>query len=96
MKKLLFVKHPSVFNLAYHPGEEGMFEEKQAAELIGAGVCVPSDEQSDLPEDLPGRNLILKAGLSFEELKDVKDFTDIPGIKKNIAEKLITYFNPEA
>jgi len=94
MKKLKFVKHPGSFNLAYHPGEEGMFEEKQASELIASGVCVALDEESDLPEDLPGRNHILKAGLSLDELKEIKDFTDIPGIKKNIAEKLTQYFNP--
>jgi len=95
MKKLKFIKHPGGFNLAYHPFEVGMFEEKQAAELIGAGVCI-AVEESDLPEDLPGRNYILKAGLSLEELKEIKDFTEIPGIKKNIAEKLTTYFNPES
>jgi len=96
MKKLKFIKHPGSFNLAYHPGEEGLFEEKQASELIAAGICIALENESDLPQDLPGRNYILKAGLSLEELKEIKDFTEIPGIKKNIAEKLTTYFNPES
>ena len=73
-----------------------MFEEKQAKELIEAGVCVPVDADEDnLPDDLPGRNHIKKAGLSLDELKEVKDFTAIPGIFKAMAQKIVEYLKPE-
>ena len=98
MKKinLKFLKHPTQFRLGYHAGENGVFEEKQAKELIAAGVAVPLDEPVELPEDLPGRNVIAKAGLSLEELKEVKDFMEIKGVTKKIAENLTSYFNSES
>jgi len=37
-----FVKVPVRFRLAYFPGDEVAIEEKQARELIEAGVAVPA------------------------------------------------------
>jgi Xaa-Pro aminopeptidase len=89
---VIFTKSPNSFNLGYGVGETGEFDEKQAKELFRAGVAEPVEAEDALPEDLPGRKQILNAGLSLEELKEVKDFTEIKGITKAIAEKLTEYF----
>jgi len=95
MKKVnvTFLKHPTQFRLGYHAGETGSFEEKQAQELVAAGVGFITDVQEELPEDLPGRNHIAKAGLSLEDLKEISDYTEIKGITKVTAQKLNQYFN---
>lgn len=95
MKTLKFLKHAGKYRLAYRPGESGSFEDKQANALIEEGFAVPADTKEELPADLPGRPAILKSGLTIEELKEVKDFQEIPGIGKATAEQLIKYFNPE-
>jgi len=96
MKKLniRFLKHPGKFRLAYFPGEMALFEEKQAREMHKAGVVELLDESdgSDLPADLPGRNAILKAGISFEELQKIENFEEIKGVAKPTAQKLTEYF----
>jgi len=96
MKKVRvkFVKQPGKFRLAYHPGEEGEFDEKQAMEMQKAGVVIPVEakDSSDLPEDLPGRDAITKAGISYDELKDIQEYEEIAGIGKGTAAKLVEYF----
>lgn len=96
MKKvtLKFLKHATQFRLAYHVGETGVFEEKQANELVSAGVAVAVADE-ELPEDLPGRNHIKKAGLTLEDLKLIEDLTEIKGITGALAEKINEYLNKE-
>jgi hypothetical protein len=97
MKKatVKFIKHATKFRLGYHVGETGIFDEKQAKLLVEQGYAVYTETSVELPEDLPGRNHVLKSGLTLDELKEVKDFTEIKGITKNLAEKLTQYFNPQ-
>lgn len=96
MKKIEveFTKHPGKFRLAYFPGDRASFEEKQAQEMIKAGVAVPVDnsEGSTLPEDLPGRDILSKAKFTFEDIQKVDDFSQIKGIGKSTAAKLVEYF----
>jgi len=97
MKKisLKIVKYPKDFRLGYHVGETGEFEEKQSKELIEGGFAIPATEPSELPEDLPGRNHLAKAGLTLEDIKSMTDFTDVKGINKNLSEKIIEYLKPK-
>lgn len=86
-----FVKVPVLFRLAYFPGDEVAIEEKQARELIEAGVAVPAVKASDLPEDIPGRKFLVAADITLADLKNIKSFTDIKGISKTTAESIIKY-----
>ena len=88
-----FVKHPVAFKLAYFPGDVVSMESKQAKELIAAGVAVISEGQSDLPKDIPGRTLLLKAKLTLKEVKEITDLTQIEGISKTTAQKIVKYLN---
>ncbi len=94
--KLKFIKPPGLFPLAYFPGMIGAFEPKQAAELIDAGICVPVEEKQSntLPADMPGRKELYAAGFnSLEECIPVNDFTQIKGIGKPTADKIVKYLN---
>lgn len=86
-----FVKVPVRFRLAYFPGDEVAIEEKQARELIKAGVAVPAAKASDLPDDIPGRKILIAADLTLADVKEIKNFTEVKGISKTTAESIVKY-----
>ena len=47
MKAVKFIKHPGGTNLAYHPGEEGLVNDKLANELIAEGICESLEKEAD-------------------------------------------------
>jgi len=49
--KVRFIKPPVKFRLAYFPGDIIFFPEKQARELIRAGVAVDADEGFGQPAE---------------------------------------------
>lgn len=83
--------------MAYFPGDVAEFEEKQAIELLASGRVELVDEKGvDLPKDLPGRDAIVKAGISLEDLKKmekIEEFQEIQGIGKKTAELLKSYWS---
>lgn len=92
--KIQFIKHPGRFRLAYFPGEFAEMEEKQAEELCLAGVAgYAAEGYSELPEDIPARDVLVKLNLSLDELKQIEDYTELQGIGKATSQKLIKYFN---
>lgn len=74
-------------------------EEKQAREMAKEGIVEILDgkksDDYDLPVDLPGRKEIAAAGITLEELLEISDYTEIKGIGKGTAEKLVNYLKPE-
>jgi len=95
MKKITFVKNGMAIKLAYFAGDEVMMETKQADELIESGYAVekekvkPSKEKVDLPEDLPGRDVLLSHNINtVSEVKKIVDLTELQGIGKKTAEKI--------
>ena len=94
MKKIQFIKHAGKYRLAYRPGESGKFEDKQADQLIKDGFAVAvhkTGDDSDLPEDIPGRKALVKEDISFDELKKINDFSEIPGINEKTAGQIKEY-----
>lgn len=90
--------HP---NFGYFAGDNAEIDDNTAGELLEKGyvILVPSEEidpvdENQLPENLPGRILIFKAGInSVEELKLMKeeDFTSIKGIGPKMAEQIVEF-----
>lgn len=98
--KIQFTKSPTgAYGLAYNAGDMAELEEKQAKELMEKGYAVSPEvmdgEDSDLPEDLPGREVLVAAGVTMDELKQVDDYTVYSGIGAKLAEKLTKYLKPE-
>jgi hypothetical protein len=99
MKVVLTKPGPGV-GLAYFAGDTVELEELQAKELIALGVAalpdVDEDEVNTLPEDLPARDLLFKAGIKTkEDLKSIEDFSALEGIGKKTAEKIENYLIEE-
>jgi len=48
---------------------------------------------TDIPDDFPGRNHLIDAGICFmKEVSKIKDFDEIPGIGQSIEQKIVNYF----
>lgn len=77
--------------MAYFPGDIVTINDKQANELILAGVAILIEKGSDLPEDMPGRNLLINAGLTMNDIKEISDFTQIKGITKTMSANIVKY-----
>ena len=96
-KKIQFIKSPvGLFHLAYFAGDVVELPTNQADVLIEAGYAkeyAPAlNPTVDLPGDLPGRDAFLAAGIkTMEEVRLIKDHTEIKGIGKKTAEAIITY-----
>lgn len=85
-----------VVGFAYFEGDiTGSLPDDRAAYLvsIGAAVLIPETEgkTNTLPDDLPARQLLFDAG--FETVADILNaqstLTDVPGISKRMAEKIL-------
>ena len=52
------------------------------------------DPFTDLPDDFPGREYLIKAGICLVELvAEMKDFDQVPGIGQATEEKIIKYLD---
>ena len=99
--EIKFIKSPTgAFNLAYFPGETADMPDHQAQELIESGYAeqvhpvLPHQEVCDLPGDLPGRKIILDAGVkTLKELSAYDELTEIPGVGKMTARKIREYLD---
>lgn len=89
-----FIKSGIRFNLAYKVGEVGRLTESQAKELQAAGVIEVLTHFNQLPEDLPGRSVLLNHGFTtIEEINSIADLTELEGIGKRLQEKIRDYIN---
>lgn len=93
MKKVVFLVNGHGFGFSYVKGERAELPEVTADELCDQGICKLDDsvEESDLPADLPGREIFLKEGFSFAQVKGIPDFTEIKGIGKSTSEAIGAY-----
>ena len=95
MKTIKFTKSPTgEFSLGYFPGEMASLEDALATQLMEDGFAAPVEEEdtNQLPADLPARQSVFDFGIkTLEDLKKITDFTEIPGVGKATAEKIIDY-----
>ena len=82
---------------AYSEKMLGDLPDEVAGQLVQNGYAIPADgkEISDLPEDFPMRELLIKEG--FATLKAIADNLDavkgIEGIGKKTYEKIVEHIN---
>lgn len=88
-----FIKSGSPYGFGYSAGATGVIlDEKQAKELESLGVLKIIPPPCELPENLPGRDKLIKAGFNtIEELKNISDITEVEGIGKQLASKIAAY-----
>jgi len=96
-KTIQFIKSPvAVFHLAYFADDIVTMPANRADVLIEAGFAkeyAPAMEiRIDLPEDIPARDKLLKAGVkSLHELNAYDDLTQIPSIGPATAKAIAEY-----
>jgi|GEM_PF-2178529 len=89
-KKLYFLKAPKGYG--YHANQVEDVPESLAKEFINSGVARKAE--STLPEDIPGREVLLANGIdSLEDVEAIGDFTSVKGIGSKINEELTAYFD---
>lgn len=102
-KKIIMAKSTKVkitkpvigkFGLGYFPEDIATLEEKQAATLIKAGYAVAHDD-SDLPQGIPGRKELIKAGITYDELQEITDLENIEGIGKAMAKRISDFIKAD-
>lgn len=84
--------------LAYFKDNKVDMPDKEANKLIETGYALPVEAlplKSNLPELLPGREMLIKGGLLTKEqvLNSKETLTDIPGISTKLAERIIEQLN---
>jgi hypothetical protein len=92
--KIKFIKPTAGIHLAYHQDEEAVVSDAFGMEMIELGYAVmTAKESSDLPEDFPGRKVLIENGIeTIEEVKKiatVDQLTGIKGIGKKTAEQIV-------
>lgn len=80
--------------LAYFKDNKVDMPDKEANELIESGYALPVDAlppKTDLPELLPGREMLIRGGLLTKKqvLNSKETLTDIPGISAKLAERIV-------
>jgi len=97
---ITFLKSPTGIGYAYFAGDTAEFEEKTAHELMSLGFAKPvyniesQNGYSDLPDDIPGRKLLIAANIkTMEDLRSINNITDIEGIGKTVAGFIKGYLN---
>lgn len=94
MKTIKFIKNPTFLGLGYAEGMTAQMNENTANELIHDGIAEEISEE--LPQDIPGRDALMRNGYTDTELLKKLDFEQlyaIQGIGKATAEKIVNYFN---
>ena len=101
--KLKFLKNAMGFGFGYFAGQVGEVKDKDAGRLIKAGVARQYDPKKDvpnvepdLPEDFPGRKVLIENGLkTLEEVKKASSqdlLLDINGIGKTLNVQISEWF----
>lgn len=80
--------------LGYFAGDKADLDKKVADELIDEGYVKNAEEpeESDLPENLPGRVALINGGLKTiaQVLASKEVLTDIKGIGEKTAEEILS------
>ena len=94
-----FIKTAAGIGFGYFEGDTAELDEKLAVELIEMGYVdkVIVKPTIELPEDLPARDTLLKAGFTdiddlFAEIEN-GTLTEVKGIGKKTAEEIENYLN---
>lgn len=90
-----------VQGLGYFANDVAELPEDTALKIVesGFGALIPNTEgkegedDNNLPEDLPMRDLLFKQGYNSVEtiLKNEKTLVDVPGIGKKTADKIVEF-----
>ena len=93
-----FLKSGVGLGYGYLENEVGDIDEKAFADLEELGFVEkyvpekPKLVKSDLPEDFPGRAKLIQSGISLlEDVKKIKDLTEINGIGKKLDDNVRKY-----
>jgi hypothetical protein len=91
-KRLYFLKAPKGYG--YHAGRVEEVPEAMAADFLKKGYARLATKT--LPADLPGRDELMKAGYAtMDEVRKIKDVTEVEGIGSAISEQIAAYLAPE-
>ena len=87
-----FIKNGAPHLFAYSAGRVGVIhDEKQAKHLESIGVVEILKDYNELPDNIPGKEALIQAGIqTVEQLKSI-ELTEIEGISKALAKKIIQY-----
>jgi predicted flap endonuclease-1-like 5' DNA nuclease len=89
LKKLYFEKAPP--GTGYFANHVHLVPEKMAKEFVKGGYARQTTQT--LPEDLPGREAFIAAGIeTLDEIKELDDLTELKGIGEATAEEVIHWF----
>lgn len=81
--------------MGYFAGNVHLVPEELAARLEKDGYC--RDTTQTLPEELPGREAFIKAGIeTLDEVKALEDPTEVTGIGDATAEELAEWIADNA
>jgi len=87
-----FINSGVPYSLGFSAGEFGtILDIKQAKHLESIGVVEILKDYNELPDDIPGKEALIQAGIqTVEQLKSI-ELTEIEGISKALAKKIIQY-----
>ena len=94
-KKVTFIRNGMGFGLGYFAGDTTIFPKKQADELIELKIVEPfkgAEIKIDLPDDIPGRAVLIKNGVcTIAEINSISDLTEFNGIGKTTEKEIREY-----
>lgn len=96
--KIKFVKGPAGIGFGYAVGEMLDCGKPFGKEMVELGYAIELEEStSNLPEDLPMREVLIDAGIdSIEALNEIatpESLTALKGIGKKSADNILKYLN---
>lgn len=91
--KIKITKSTAGIGYGYMEGQELDLSDNKAMDFINRGyACMVTTNTDGLPEDIPGRNALLKAGFkTVTELSGITDFSQYDGISKAVSDKITEY-----
>lgn len=94
-KKVEWLQHGPQYGFSHRIGHLSEMSEKKAKELEAKGaIKILTEEQaSALPSEIPARQVLLEAGLTYEEVEqmDAESLQDIKGIGKATANAIVEF-----
>mgnify|MGYP001176961885 CR=1 FL=1 len=98
MKKAIFIRNGAPAGFAHFEGDVAEFSDKVFDDLNKLKFVKEHTEadikepQTDLPADLPAREVLIEAGLTtLADLHEIEDYSQINGIGKGYAKKIAEY-----
>jgi len=97
MKNYQFKQHGTQFGHGSMKGDIVQLTDERAKPLLDNDVIVEvtTEEASDLPEDLPGRQYLADFSVDDLERMDAEMLQDIKGIGKATANAIVEYFEEQ-